>query len=74
MSNILLPFISSQSSSFTLIFSYNGKNISYIDSNVVIRPFCTSPCKQCDTTKTKCVTCMPSPNTFKYFNKVTFKC
>lgn len=74
LTNIMLPLISTQSSSFTITYLYNGKKVSTVSSNVVIKPYCTSPCKACSVSKTKCVNCLPAPNTLVYYNPTTFTC
>lgn len=40
----------------------------------MVKPFCTSPCKACDVNQTKCLSCLPSPNTLIYYNSANFTC
>ncbi len=40
----------------------------------MVKSFCLSPCKACDTINTKCLSCLPSPNTLIYYNPVLFQC
>ncbi len=74
MTNVLLPLINVQSASFSVVYTYNNNNVSVVEAGVVVKPFCTSPCKACDTIPTKCVNCLPSPNTLNYFNQISFNC
>lgn len=74
MTNILLPYIASQSGSFSITFSYNSDKVATISTGVVIQPYCTSPCKACSVTKTKCLSCMPSPNFLIFYNPTSFIC
>ena len=49
-------------SSFTSQLSNGGSLISS-DSLAKLTSYCTSPCKQCTSTKTQCLSCLPSPYT-----------
>ena len=76
MTELLLPLITSPttSTSFQIVYTYDGKNVSFVDSSVTVRPFCTSPCKRCSTLAITCVNCLPTPNTFIYFDTDSSTC
>jgi hypothetical protein len=74
MTNILLPYIASQSGSFSITLYYNSKKVATVTTGVVIQPYCTSPCKACNVTKVKCLSCLPTPNTLVFYNPTSFVC
>lgn len=74
MTNILLPYIATQSDSFSITLHYNTKKVATVSTGVVILPFCTSPCKACSVTRTKCLSCLPNPNTLIFYNPTSFLC
>ena len=74
MTNILLPYIATQSGSFSITLYYDNKKVSTVSTGVVIQPYCTSPCKACSGIKTKCLSCLPSPNTLEFYNPTQFSC
>lgn len=50
------------SSTFTTHF-YNGGSLIASDGTARLSSYCTSPCKQCTSTKTQCLSCLPTPYT-----------
>lgn len=49
-----------QTSAFTTKLTYNGSNVA-TDLLMKVTSYCTSPCQQCTSTRTSCITCLPSP-------------
>jgi hypothetical protein len=60
--NILLPSLSGSSSSFSIQYLYNSKQIATVNTGVVVNPYCSSPCQQCTTSPIICASCLPAPN------------
>ena len=67
MTNVTLPYLNPTSTSFSLLYRYNSIPVSEITSGVTVSVYCTAPCKQCGASKTACLSCLPSPNTFIYY-------
>lgn len=74
MSNVLLSYFNPTSTSFGLVYTYNGFNVSYKTTGVVVSIFCTSPCQRCSTSTTTCESCLPAPNTLIYHDSQTKRC
>jgi len=60
--NILLPYLNGTSTSFAIQYLYNGLKIATVASGVTVTPYCSSPCQQCSTSPTTCLSCLPTPN------------
>lgn len=74
MPNVLLNLYNPVSTSFGIVYTYNGFNVSVKTTGIVVGIFCTSPCKRCSTTATTCESCMPAPNTLILHDAVTKTC
>ena len=48
------------SSNFTATLSYDGVTVAFSSSGR-LHTFCANPCKQCQTTASKCLSCLPTP-------------
>lgn len=68
LTDLQLNYFDPTSGTFKLVYTYNGLNVSVLESGVVLSPYCTSPCQRCDTTATACESCLPAPNTFIYYD------
>jgi hypothetical protein len=44
LKEVVLPYFALQSQSFSIAYQYNSNNVSTIDTEVVVLPYCTSPC------------------------------
>ena len=74
MRDILLNYFDPTSSTFKVVYSYNGYNISVLETGVTVSPYCTSPCQRCDGTKVACQSCLPAPNTLIYYDTDALDC
>lgn len=74
MPNVLLNYYNPTSTSFALVYTYNGFNVSVKNSGVVLSRYCTSPCQRCSTSVTTCESCLPAPNTLIYHDSQTKTC
>lgn len=54
MPNILLNYYNPTSSSFQVVYTYNGFNVSTKTSGIFTSIYCTSPCQRCSTSVTTC--------------------
>jgi hypothetical protein len=54
MPNVLLSFYNPTSTSFGLVYTYNGFNVSVKTSGINVGIYCTSPCKRCSASPTTC--------------------
>lgn len=74
LKNLVLPYFTVSSNSFTVNYLYNNMQVAIVSSGVVILPFCTSPCERCNPSQTICKSCLPSPNTAIYLYNVNNSC
>jgi hypothetical protein len=51
-----------QSSNFDIKLYY-GSALVLLNNALRVSSFCVNPCKQCTTTATQCISCLPSPQT-----------
>jgi hypothetical protein len=73
LKSITLPFFIT-STTFKIVYKYNGYNVSYMNTGIYLLAYCSSPCQRCSTTKTACLSCLPSPNTQIYYDSSTKAC
>ena len=74
MKDMLINYFDPISSTFKVVYSYNGYNISVLETGITISPYCDSPCQRCDGTKTACQSCLPTPNTLIYYDTDALDC
>ena len=69
MKKLTLSYYDPSSDTFKVTYTYNSKNVSVIDSGLMLSIFCTSPCQRCDINPTDCESCLPlGANTLIYFD------
>lgn len=71
---MLLNSFSSSSTSFSIVYSYNGFRVSTKSTGIVVNVYCTPPCQRCSTSQSTCLSCLPSPNTLIYYESSNFTC
>lgn len=74
LNSLTLPYFSPTSSSFSVSYFYSSSLIASKTSGIVVTVYCTSPCKQCSSSKTSCLSCLPAPNTLISYDSDSKTC
>lgn len=74
MLNIKLPYLTAPSTSFSIQYVFNSLQVATVSSGVTVSAYCSSPCEQCSTSPSVCLSCLPAPNNYTIYYSANNSC